>query len=874
MFSVVKHQTKHQILKNLGLTQKNVLLFYIILIMIYLYLANRLEDLWNKLYVKLLEEQEKKTNIYEPTYILIPNKNIEYWLKQKIAEEQNICMNYRFFYFESGIWYIYKKLFKSNFTEDRIDPDTLSLMIYDILQEKKDDLKFFRKFIEQNKDFPGIIYDLSFKLSELFFQYNFHNPKLAEFLNSNNNLDIEDEYERQKLYDQRVIYQECIKKIHQYNEENQTNFVLFFDYENQFIENIKQLKEKNLSNFSLFIFAFQFNNVFYFKLLKHLKEFFDIHYFQFILYDYKNPKYDYKAQEISYNNVELFKKITEIPESNIEYIPLETKEPYSLLKELQKSFIQKGISFDAKQITFSSEENLSLRFIEAPDKRSEIRAVIRDIQDQLLKDPDLKLNDIAILSPVLDEYFPLLRGQLDYLEIPYNIQDPSVVDISYLADAIITLCYLLEQYINNIITLKKDDILKILENPLFQKTHKLTESHIAIFNKFIESLNIYYEFPFDYYRSWEVALRRLRLGKFSQEIVSFKKDDYDLEILPYEDFEVNLEILEAVHRSLVQFIDDFKKLAESFKNPTLETYQQLEELIINHFNAFTYEDSFYIEKKVFQEFLEKLGLLKTFKILPNPNFLYYYFYFTNENIQGNINEYLFQGITISSLQPLRPIPFKRIYILGLNQENFPGKDTKESFNLIDLFFDEEDEIVKTNILKKTHKNIFIFYEIFFSARDTIILSYINKDIVDNRPLYPSFIYRELKDFVLNVTKNQNYVWEVPLTIRLKENKIFNNSFELYNTLLATYREDLDTLRKEKIQNNYLDIIYKNTENSIKEIYKKYKFTKKEIDFVDKKEISNDGRKEIHIDIKKLKQYLYEPLKYYFDKNQLVGGLNE
>lgn len=111
--------------------------------MIYLYLANSLEDLWKKLFEKLQIEQEKKINPYEPTYILIPNPNIHHWLKHKIAEEQNICMNFEFHYFESGIWHIYKKLLKKYYLEERIDPDTLSLIIYQILHEKKIKFKIF-----------------------------------------------------------------------------------------------------------------------------------------------------------------------------------------------------------------------------------------------------------------------------------------------------------------------------------------------------------------------------------------------------------------------------------------------------------------------------------------------------------------------------------------------------------------------------------------------------------------------------------------------------------------------------------------------------------------------------------------------------------
>lgn len=854
--------------------------------MIKLYLANQLEDLFEELLKKLEETQNNKSNPYEPFYILIPNKNIQYWLKQKIAEKQNIVMNYEFHYFEEGIWNLYIHLIKKYnifneqkiIEEERIDPNFLSLIIYKILnnfQNNQSPLKYFKNYLEEHKNYPGNIYNLSLELSEIFFQYNFHNPELVKKLEEeltekiNQNDVIQD-----ILHDEKIIYQQTQKEIEKFNEKNNTNYVLFFNYQNNFKENIKKIKEKIQEPIPLFIFAFQFNNVFYYKLLKELKEILDIHYFQFILYDYNQKIKEYQniAQEISRNNIELFKEITEISEKDISYIKINSNNHHSLLHQIQLHFIKNDIDKlkENHHNDLINEEKPSIKFIEAPDKRSEIKAIINDIQEELLKDNDLKLNDIAILSPKISEYFPLLRGYLDYLNIPYNIQDPSIVETSYFPEGVQIICNLIDDILNKEIILGKNKVISILENPVFQKTHKITLSDIEIFYKFIESLNIYYENENDYYHSWEVALKRLRAGKITDEILEFQINETNLKILPYEDFEVNIDILEKVHRSLVEFIEDIKYLANIFKDPdksVIDKYNEFEKIILKHFNVFLYKETFHIEKKAYNEFLQKLSYLKYFEdIEPNGNFLYVYFDLMFNEIKGNIHEYLFNGITISSLQPLRPIPFKRIYILGLNQENFPGKEIKKSFKLIDLMLDEKSPY-KKNILTKPQENQFLFYEIFFSTRECLILSYINLDIVNKKELYPSFIYQELKDFVRKITNMEQYFQKIPLTLKLKENKIFNHSFEFYNTLLATYKDQLKLLREKTILKDvdYLNLIFKEQEDSIKDIYKKIKFNPEKIEFTNKESI-NDKE---YVDINKLLEYFLEPLKYYFEKNQLL-----
>ena len=52
-----------------------------------------------------------------------------------------------------------------------------------------------------------------------------------------------------------------------------------------------------------------------------------------------------------------------------------------------------------------------------------------------------------------------------------------------------------------------------------------------------------------------------------------------------------------------------------------------------------------------------------------------------EVMPGNHGEYLIGGVTISALQPMRPLPFEIVYLLGLSENLFPGSNALSSFDL-------------------------------------------------------------------------------------------------------------------------------------------------------------------------------------------------
>lgn len=109
---------------------------------------------------------------------------------------------------------------------------------------------------------------------------------------------------------------------------------------------------------------------------------------------------------------------------------------------------------------------------------------------------------------------------------------------------------------------------------------------------------------------------------------------------------------------------------------------------------------------------------------------------------GNRGRYLTQGVTFSSLKPLRAVPFRHIFVLGLNEDAFPGREKIPSFDLRGIYNQKID-------LSKRQNDKYAFLEILLSARDSVNLFYRSKNIVTGEVLQPSIVISELLEGIDN-----------------------------------------------------------------------------------------------------------------------------
>lgn len=113
---------------------------------------------------------------------------------------------------------------------------------------------------------------------------------------------------------------------------------------------------------------------------------------------------------------------------------------------------------------------------------------------------------------------------------------------------------------------------------------------------------------------------------------------------------------------------------------------------------------------------------------------------------GRKGRYLARGVTCASLKPMRAIPFRRIYVLGLDEGAWPGHEYLTGFDL-------RESIDKPIDLSRESVDRFAFLETLFAATDHLSFFFSGRDAERGDPLSPASPIAELCDFLGTGWKN-------------------------------------------------------------------------------------------------------------------------
>lgn len=107
---------------------------------------------------------------------------------------------------------------------------------------------------------------------------------------------------------------------------------------------------------------------------------------------------------------------------------------------------------------------------------------------------------------------------------------------------------------------------------------------------------------------------------------------------------------------------------------------------------------------------------------------------------GLSQRFLAGSLTFSTLMPMRAIPFKRIYLLGLNDGDYPRSRMRDDFDLMAADYRPGDR-------SRRDDDRYLFLEALLSARDSLYLSWVGRDIRNNSELPPSVLLSQLRDLL-------------------------------------------------------------------------------------------------------------------------------
>ena len=109
-------------------------------------------------------------------------------------------------------------------------------------------------------------------------------------------------------------------------------------------------------------------------------------------------------------------------------------------------------------------------------------------------------------------------------------------------------------------------------------------------------------------------------------------------------------------------------------------------------------------------------------------------------IPGSRGQYLARGVTVASFVPMRAIPFRVVFVLGLGQGDFPRSARRGDLDLREAGREPGD-------VTPREQDLYMFLETLLCTRERLVLSYLDRDEVTGEKRPPSAAVLELREIL-------------------------------------------------------------------------------------------------------------------------------
>jgi exodeoxyribonuclease V gamma subunit len=409
------------------------------------------------------------------------------------------------------------------------------------------------------------------------------------------------------------------------------------------------------------------------------------------------------------------------------------------------------------------------------------------------KDHTLRPRDVVVMMPQAGKYLPYIEavfsGSAEYL--PYHITDLSMVEESPLLNSIDVLLALPKS------RLTLSEVLSIIEVPAVQRQFNLDRKSYEQLKALLvkagarwgldaehrqqQGLPAYSEF------SWEFAINRLLSGFSMAE----QDENADAFIVEMASDALAISPLDEIEGGSAELLNSFMRFWKTLTHYRGElqyekTALQWSDCIANLLESFFAVDDDEEELRALREIRKLLQVLRQtgieeWHIDKIALDVVRDFLKTALKDTSHRSHQWREGVKFCSLMPMRGVPFRVIYIMGMNQGDYPGRVEKKSFDLMRHHH-------RTGDRSRSVDDRWLFLEALLSARDVFHVSYIGHDQRKNDVRQPSVLVAELIDYLrdgYDAPINQ-YITEHPLQPFSKQ--YFLAEKNKPNTRLVSYNQ--------------------------------------------------------------------------------------
>lgn len=420
-------------------------------------------------------------------------------------------------------------------------------------------------------------------------------------------------------------------------------------------------------------------------------------------------------------------------------------EPDCLLHSLQQQLLQLQQPGGEKVEILPDDRSLEIHICHTRLREMEVLrdALLRRFKEAAEAGRPLQPREIVVMVPTINDYAPYISAvfgavpENDPNYLPYAISDRTQLEDSPLCEAVLSLLNISARRISNVLVA---DLLSI--EPL-ARHFGISPDDVAVIEEWFAEAAVFWGLDDEDTReeskiplpgTFERGLQRMLAGTMGGEqpgcgaYSEIEGDDAQLLGNLY-DFIAKLRRLRAYFTPHLQLQPE-------------EWRRRLELHIFNDF--FDDDEEVFQQKQIIMQIVDEMRDccldLKEPPLITLP--VFHALLQGHLSNQRNYSPFLRGRINFCSLVPMRAVPFRHIFILGLNDGEFPRHERMPGFNLLGV-----SDLYRRGDRSRSLDDRFLFLDALISARESIYFSYIGESPVSQQELSPSVVLTELLDYL-------------------------------------------------------------------------------------------------------------------------------
>lgn len=433
-----------------------------------------------------------------------------------------------------------------------------------------------------------------------------------------------------------------------------------------------------------------------------------------------------------------------LPEApaEVEGLPLFARaQETTLLEKMQHDILTRA---PRRETPAGAHSDSSVTILACPGVRREVESVAAEIWSLVETLDDLSFTDIAVLvnGPDRDAYLPHVEAVFEEAHrIPFNVADLSLAASNPMVEGALRVLGLPASGFT------RPDVLGVMTHPAVhgrvgdvgEEEWEALASRLGIFHGLDRSeLEGTYVAAEDRL-SWDQGITRVALGAFASAERDGEPRFVDLDGRLYlpEAAPVG-SLIEARFALLARSLSSDVRFARA-SSLSLPQWASFASAMLSAYLTPTDEREESVLRRV-RAVVSKLGELDLDGSKYRYSAVWELLRADIEALGGGRGQGLVDGVAISSLVPMRAIPFRVVFILGLGEGRFPAADRRDSMDL-------RAARRRAGDVTPPERDRYAFLETLLCARERLILSYVARDARTGDALAPSVVVSELLDAI-------------------------------------------------------------------------------------------------------------------------------